>query len=176
MSSTAGAGAAGAEGAVTVRAARREDVPHVHRMIHELAAYEGVPDGPKLSVEDLLEDGFDAPSPWYFLLVAEQGGTLVGYALCNRAYSSWTRRAFYVEDIYVPPEHRHAGVGAKLFKEICRLGVREGVHRVDWHVLESNAPALAFYARLGARDMRASEGRAALRLDRHRIEYVADNY
>lgn len=57
-----------------------------------------------------------------------------------------------------------------------QLGVQEGVHRVDWHVLESNAPALAFYARLGARDMRVSEGRAALRLDRDRIEHVAENY
>lgn len=54
--------------------------------------------------------------------------------------------------------------------------MQQGVHRVDWHVLEDNAPALAFYARLGARDMRASEGRAALRLDRARIEHVADNY
>lgn len=70
---------------------------------------------------DLLEDGFDTPSPWYFLLVAEQRGELVGYALCNRAYSSWTRRAFYVEDVYVPPQHRRAGVGGKLFKEICRV-------------------------------------------------------
>lgn len=45
--------------------------------------------------------------------------------------------------------------------------------RVDWHVLESNAAALAFYARLGARDMRRSEGRAALRLDADHIQRLA---
>lgn len=53
------------------------------------------------------------------------------------------------------------------------MAVAEGVHRVDWHVLENNAGALAFYGRLGARDLRVSEGRAALRLDRDRIEAVA---
>lgn len=53
------------------------------------------------------------------------------------------------------------------------MAVAEGVHRVDWHVLESNAGALAFYGRLGARDLRVSEGRAALRLDRDRIQAVA---
>lgn len=53
------------------------------------------------------------------------------------------------------------------------MAVREGVHRVDWHVLEDNEMALRFYGKLGAVDMRRSEGRAALRLHRDRIEAVA---
>ncbi|XP_045761585.1 retinal guanylyl cyclase 1-like isoform X3 [Maniola jurtina] len=103
-----------------VRAMRREDVPAVHRMIHELAAFEGMPEGPKLSVEDLIEDGFSSSPSWFFGLVAEVGGELVGHALCSRAYSSWTRRAFYVEDLYVRPARRGAGVGRRLLRELCQ--------------------------------------------------------
>lgn len=55
------------------------------------------------------------------------------------------------------------------------MAVAEGVHRVDWHVLENNAPALGFYARLGARDLRVTEGRAAMRLDRPHIERLAQD-
>ncbi|CAH0600122.1 unnamed protein product [Chrysodeixis includens] len=162
-----------AAAAVSVRPATRADMQHIYDMIHELAAYEGMPDGPRLSVDDLVADGFDAPAPWFFVLVAECGGAVVGHALCNRAYSSWTRRAFYVEDLYVRPEARRRRVGLCLLQELCRLAQREGVTRVDWHVLESNAPALGFYRRLGARDLRVSEGRAAMRLDAPQIHALA---
>ncbi|KAJ0181513.1 hypothetical protein K1T71_003598 [Dendrolimus kikuchii] len=159
--------------AIGVRLATREDMPALHQMILDLAIFEGVPDGPKLSVQDLTRDGFEAQPAWFFALVAEVGGRVVGSALCNRAYSSWTRRAFYVEDLYVRPEWRRAGVATALLQRLCQMALGEGVHRVDWHVLLDNEPALRFYARLGARDVGATEGRAALRLDRHRIEAVA---
>ncbi|KAH9642957.1 hypothetical protein HF086_006681 [Spodoptera exigua] len=145
----------------------------VRGVLQELAEFEGMPHGPELSVADLIEDGFDASPAWFFGLIAECGGQVVGHAMCNRAYSSWTRRAFYVEDLYVVPGARRRGVGLSLLRELCRMALQEGVHRVDWHVLEDNAPALAFYSRLGARDLRVSEGRAALRLDRPQIESVA---
>ncbi|OWR43588.1 hypothetical protein KGM_211444 [Danaus plexippus plexippus] len=156
-----------------VRAMNRDDMVTVHRLIHELAKFEGVPDGPQLSVQDLIEDGFECFSPWFFGLVACRGERIVGYALCNRAYSSWTRRAFYLEDLFVLPEERRNGVATIMIQELCKMAVREGVHRVDWHVLEDNEMALRFYGKLGAVDMRRSEGRAALRLHRDRIEAVA---
>ncbi|CAD0252078.1 unnamed protein product [Spodoptera exigua] len=171
--SQSGGGGGGDTEPVVVRLATRDDMPRVLQMIQELAEFEGMPHGPELSVADLIEDGFDASPAWFFGLIAECGGQVVGHAMCNRAYSSWTRRAFYVEDLYVVPGARRRGVGLSLLRELCRMALQEGVHRVDWHVLEDNAPALAFYSRLGARDLRVSEGRAALRLDRPQIESVA---
>ncbi|XP_072935519.1 diamine acetyltransferase 1-like [Epargyreus clarus] len=162
-----------AEDELVVRPLRREDVPVVLRLIHELAEYEGEPEGPKLSERDLLEDGFECSPAWFFGLVAERRGEVVGHALCNRAYSSWTRRAFYIEDLFVRPAARRAGVGLALVRALCQMAVKEGVNRIDWHVLADNAPALAFYARLGAHDMLRAERRAAMRLDRRYIEAVA---
>ncbi|XP_035430041.2 thialysine N-epsilon-acetyltransferase [Spodoptera frugiperda] len=173
QSESGGGGGGGDAEPVVVRPATRQDMPRVLDMIQELAEFEGEPRGPQLSVADLIEDGFEANPPWFFGLIAECGGEVVGHALCNRAYSSWTRRAFYVEDLYVLPGARRRGVGICLLRELCRMAVQEGVHRVDWHVLQSNSQALAFYSRLGARDLRVTEGRAALRLDRPQIESLA---
>ncbi|KPI99173.1 Diamine acetyltransferase 2 [Papilio xuthus] len=123
---------------------------------------------------DLAADGFDSRPPWFFLLVAELGHEVVGYALCNRAYSSWTRRALYIEDLYVAEARRRAGVGRTLLREVCTRALADGVTRIDWHVLESNQAARALYARMGARDLCRSEGRLALRLDAARILAVAE--
>ncbi|CAH2069250.1 unnamed protein product, partial [Iphiclides podalirius] len=161
---------------VLVRDCTRDDLPAVHRMIHELATYEGMPEGPQLSVEDLATDGFECSPPWFFVLVAESGGEVAGFAMCNRAYSSWTRRALYVEDLFVAPHLRRAGVGRALLQELCRRALRWGVSRLDWHVLEHNAPARRFYARLGARHLGRTEGRAALRLYEDRIRAVAEGH
>ncbi|XP_063394501.1 thialysine N-epsilon-acetyltransferase-like [Cydia fagiglandana] len=158
---------------ITIRLARPEDMKIVHEMIQELAVYEGVPDGPKLTVEDLVEDGFNSEHPWFFVLLAEKGNVVLGSALCNRAYSSWSRRAFYIEDLFVRPAARRQGIGLMLMRELSRRAVMEGVNRIDWHVLKSNTTALAFYNRLGARDLRVTEGRTALRLDRDCIEALA---
>lgn len=70
---------------------------------------------------DLLEDGFESSPPWFFGLIAERAGRVVGHAMCNRAYSSWTRRAFYLEDLYVRPEARRAGVALRLLEELCKV-------------------------------------------------------
>ncbi|KAG6443956.1 thialysine N-epsilon-acetyltransferase [Manduca sexta] len=159
--------------AVTVRDATREDMPLFLRLIQDLAAFEGMPEGPQLTVDDLIRDGFDTTQPWFFGMVAESDGKVVGYAICNRAFSSWTGRAYYIEDLYVLPPYRRAGIGVRMMRALCERAVAEGVGRIDWHVLKSNNSALAFYARMGARDMHVSEGRAALRLDEDRIVAVA---
>ncbi|XP_041974724.1 thialysine N-epsilon-acetyltransferase-like [Aricia agestis] len=160
-------------GNVVIRDMTRADVPVVHQMIKELAAYEGVPDGPRLSQEDLIRDGFETSPPWYFGLIGELNGEVVGYALCNRAYSSWTCRALYIEDLYVRPAARGAGVARLILQRLCQLAVKQNVHRVDWHVLVNNSLALGFYRRLGAKDLCVVEERTAMRLPRDRIEAVA---
>lgn len=70
---------------------------------------------------DLIADGFESSPAWFFALVAELRGEVVGYALCNRAYSSWTRRALYLEDLYVRPHARRRGVAAALLARLCRV-------------------------------------------------------
>lgn len=72
-------------------------------------------------MSDLVRDGFDSSSPWFFGLIAELDGAVVGHAFCNRAYSSWTCRAYYLEDLYVRPRARRHRVGQHLMRELCRV-------------------------------------------------------
>src|SRR5437762_5569918 len=44
-------------------------------------------------------------------------------------------------------------IGKALFIELARTAVREGCGRFDWNVLDWNAPAIAFYEKLGARKL-----------------------
>ncbi|XP_026333213.1 diamine acetyltransferase 2-like isoform X2 [Hyposmocoma kahamanoa] len=125
---------------------------------------------------DLVRDGFESSPPWFFVLLAVRDEQLLGQALCNYAYSSWTGRSFYLEDLYVYPHVRRLGVARRLLQHLCEMAVKKGVSRIDWHVLKNNAPALALYARTGARDMCLTEGRVALRLDAPRIQAVAQGH
>ena len=59
----------------------------------------------------------------------------------------------YLEDLFVEPEHRGKGIGKALLVYLARLAVERGYGRVQWVVLDWNAPAIEFYRKLGAEAM-----------------------
>ena len=66
-------------------------------------------------------------------------------------FSTWEcRPGIWLEDLYVPPEHRRAGVGGVLLAHLARLTVERGCTRLEWNALDWNTPALDFYERVGA--------------------------
>jgi GNAT superfamily N-acetyltransferase len=134
---------------VAVRAVAREDLPRVWEMVRGLAEFEHLLDVLTGDAERLERALFDEP-PRLYGLVAEQGGTLVGYALYHFTFSSFrTNVRMWLEDLYVDPAARGAGAGEALLVAFVRDALARGCHRVDWDVLEWN-PARAFYERLGA--------------------------
>ena len=48
------------------------------------------------------------------------------------------------------PTERGHGAGTALLVALARVARRRGCGRMEWAVLDWNAPALRFYARLGA--------------------------
>jgi GNAT superfamily N-acetyltransferase len=85
------------------------------------------------------------------VLVAEDAGRVVGFALFFHNYSTFVGRpGLYLEDLFVEPAHRGRGHGKALFAALARLAVERGCGRVEWAVLNWNQPALDFYKRLGA--------------------------
>ncbi len=65
--------------------------------------------------------------------------------------STWEGRAgIFLEDLYVTPAARGAGVGKALLKRLAERCVVEDLARLEWRVLDWNAPAIGFYDRLGA--------------------------
>lgn len=133
-----------------IRPARVEDVPVIAGLIRELAIYEREPDA-VVATEDDLRRALFGPSPAVFAHVAEEDGTVVGYALWFLTYSTWLgRHGIYLEDLYVTPAHRGRGHGKALLTELAAIAVRRGHGRVEWSVLDWNRPAIDFYESIGA--------------------------
>ncbi|WP_055490529.1 GNAT family N-acetyltransferase [Streptomyces sp. TP-A0356] len=135
-----------------IRIATPDDVPVIHALIRELAAYEKAPDEARATPEQLSEALFGA-RPAAFAHVAEDDGSeVVGFALWFLNFSTWRGvHGIYLEDLYVRPESRGAGHGRALLTELARICVARGYERLEWSVLDWNRPAIEFYEALGAR-------------------------
>jgi GNAT superfamily N-acetyltransferase len=136
-----------------IRPARPGDVPAIHQLIRDLAAYERSLPAVSGTPHDLASVLF-GPEPAVFAHVADHDGQVAGFALWYLSYSTWQgKHGIYLEDLYVEPEHRRRGYGRALLAELAALCVERGYGRLEWSVLDWNAPALGFYASLGATAM-----------------------
>ena len=136
-----------------IRPAQAADVPAIHQMIRDLAEYERSLPEVTATEDDLRAALLGGPGgqPSLFAHVAEEDSQVVGFALWYLSYSTWLgRHGIYLEDLYVRPERRGQGHGRALLAELARICVERGYGRLDWSVLDWNAPARRFYESLGA--------------------------
>jgi GNAT superfamily N-acetyltransferase len=139
--------------AVRIREATAQDVDAIHGLIGELADYEKLRHEFVGASADLASHLFGEPR-FAHALVAEQGGVVRGFALYFFNYSTFLcRPGIYLEDLYVQPAMRRRGIGLQLLKELARRAVARGCGRLEWAVLDWNAPSIAFYRQLGAKPM-----------------------
>jgi GNAT superfamily N-acetyltransferase len=135
---------------VSIRPARREDVPVILALIRALAEYERLADQCRADAPS-LEATLFGDRPAAEVLIAEVDGAAAGFALFFHNYSTFLARpGLYLEDLFVQPEHRGLGVGRRLMAALARIAVARGCGRFEWSVLDWNAPAIGFYRRLGA--------------------------
>jgi GNAT superfamily N-acetyltransferase len=133
-----------------IRPAVAADAGLILQFIRELAEYEKLLDAVKTSEDDVRALLF-VPHPSAFCEIAELNGAPVGFAFWFYNVSTFEgRRGLYLEDLYVRPAARGAGAGKALLAALARRCVAEGLTRLEWAVLDWNAPAIAFYDRLGA--------------------------
>ena len=142
-----------AQPAVLVRPATVDDVELLHRFAVDLSTYEDEPDAVAATPQTLARDGF-GKDPQFAALIAERGGTPVGFVLYTFNYSVWTAaRGIFVEDIWVVPEERKGGVARALMQALAHECRARGYRRIDLNVLDWN-PARGFYEKLGFRWIR----------------------
>ena len=136
-----------------IRPASPADVPGIYQLIRDLADYERALPEVTGTKEQLFRSLF-GPDPAVFAHVAEHEGTVVGFALWFLNYSTWLcQHGIYLEDLYVTPGLRGHGYGRALLAELAALCVQRGYGRLEWWVLDWNAPARGFYSSLGASPM-----------------------
>lgn len=133
---------------ISIREAEVADVPAIHRLIVELAVFEKAPNAVSNTIESLTTDLFEDKR--CFAVIAERGGSLIGFALYFFGYSTWKGKTLYLEDIFIKESFRNQGLGQLLFDRIVRIAKENNVKRMDWQVLEWNTPAIEFYKKNNA--------------------------
>lgn len=138
---------------LSIRQAVPGDETLIIGFIKELADYEKLAHEVIARPEDLTNTLF-AELPKVYALFAEWNGQAIGFALYFFNYSTFLgKHGLYLEDLYVQAEHRGLGAGKALFAELAKIALRKDCGRMEWSVLDWNAPSIKFYKSLGAAAM-----------------------
>lgn len=93
-----------------------------------------------------IREGASAELPW---LVAEQGGSIVGYALASK----WKGRCAYrfsVEvSVYVDPGNLGQGIGSRLYGCLISRVQAQGIHAIIAGIALPNEASVAFHESCG---------------------------
>lgn len=155
---------------LVIRPAVPADAALIASLVHALADYEqlaheaaGTPEG--------FAAALFGPQPKVFCEIAELDGEPVGFALWYYSFSTFlAQHGLYLEDLFVKPEARGAGVGKALLAHLARRCLDEGLGRFEWEVLDWNEPAIGFYEAQKAQLMR---GWIPVRLTGEALEALA---
>ncbi|MFA9192108.1 GNAT family N-acetyltransferase [Flavobacterium sp. FZUC8N2.13] len=144
---------------MNIRVGQKEDMKAVLSLIQELADFEKEPDAVKITVDDLIRDGFGT-QPLFHVFVAEveletnnnqDTKEIVGIAFYYYRYSTWKGKTIHLEDLVVKSNMRGKGIGYALYTEIIKQAKKDKVKRIDWNVLDWNTAAIDFYEKTGAK-------------------------
>ena len=151
----------------TLRGAEPRDTDAIVQLIRELADFEQLSHLLQVTPEK-LEPQLFGDRPAAEAIVAELtgvnidgvgdigvggdvGGAIVGFALFFTSFSTFLARpGLYLEDLYVMPAHRGAGIGKALLTRLGALAVERQCGRFEWSVLDWNDDAIRFYEKMGA--------------------------
>ena len=135
---------------IHVRAASQEDVPLILSFIKELAEFERL-SHEVIATEDSLREWLFGERPVAEAVIGEHRGDAAGFALFFHNFSTFLGKpGIYLEDLYVRPEFRRAGIGRALLVHLATVARDRGCGRLEWSVLDWNEPAIGFYRGIGA--------------------------
>jgi GNAT superfamily N-acetyltransferase len=133
-----------------IRPARPGDEGVIYDFIRKLADYENLLHEVAANEADIREALF-GETPRCFCDLALWNGEPAGFALWFYNFSTFRGKAgLYLEDLFVEPHYRGHGIGKALLRHLARRCLAEGLARLQWSVLDWNAPSIAFYKSLGA--------------------------
>jgi GNAT superfamily N-acetyltransferase len=134
---------------ITLRRAVAADCPRLLELIRELAEFEKAPEQVTVSLDHFVESGFGEKPVWW-AFVAEEKGTILGFALYYIRYSTWKGQRLYLEDILVTQSARGRGIGSLLMNRLIEETREKKFNGMMWQVLDWNTPAIEFYKKYKA--------------------------
>ncbi|MBO9696437.1 MAG: GNAT family N-acetyltransferase [Sphingopyxis sp.] len=138
---------------LSIRPAAPADLPLIAQFIRDLADYEKLAHEVRFD-EAVLGDRLFGARPYAEVVIGEIDGEPQGFALFFHNFSTFEGRpGIYLEDLFVRPEARGSGLGKALLVHLAALCSERDCARLEWSVLDWNAPAIGFYQSLGAKPM-----------------------
>jgi GNAT superfamily N-acetyltransferase len=135
---------------LVIRRARPDEAGIVFALVQELADYEKLAHEVE-ATEAMIAEALSSDPPRLFCEIAEWNGEVAGFAAWFVNFSTFAgRHGIYLEDLYVRPAFRRNGIGQALLAYLARQCVANDWSRLQWSVLDWNAPSIAFYRSLGA--------------------------
>lgn len=139
---------------VSIRFAESTDAETIFDFINALAEYEREPDAVETTISTIRKQLDSTPAPFECLIAESKDGPR-GFALFFHNYSTWRgKQGIYLEDLFVPEQHRGHGIGKLLLATLAKIAVERDCPRLEWSVLDWNQPAIDFYESLGTTVMR----------------------
>lgn len=139
---------------IKIREAGIKDSSVILNCIKGLAEHVDQADFVTATENDIKETIF-SPGSHVKVFVAENiEDEICGFALIFKTYSTFKAKTnFYIEDLFVFPEHRNSGIGSFLFNYIKEYAEKQGASKVEWYVNNSNQGAIDFYQKIGAKKL-----------------------
>jgi GNAT superfamily N-acetyltransferase len=160
----------GQRAALQIADATENDVPLILTFIRELAQYEQVLERVTVTESSLRATLF-GPEPFVSALIAYNNDEPVAFAIYFFTYTSFAGLpSLYLEDVFVRPAARGAGVGRELLAFLARRASQRGCGRMEWSVINWNESAMAFYRKLGAHPV---HDWTVFRLEHDKLEELA---
>jgi diamine N-acetyltransferase len=135
---------------LSIRPARPGEAGLVLQFVRELADYEKLAHEVD-ATEAMIGAVLFSKNPHVFCDFAEWNGEPAGFAVWFIDFSTFSGRSgIYLEDLFVRPAYRGKGLGKTLLQHLARTCVENGWSRLQWAVLDWNAPSIEFYKSMGA--------------------------
>jgi ribosomal protein S18 acetylase RimI-like enzyme len=94
--------------------------------------------------------GLEAMPPGAEILVAEEHGSVLGFAAFSAIYPGpGLKPGIFLKELYVSGSQRGRGLGWALMQKLASLAKERGLTRIDWTAKAENTRLLSFYEELG---------------------------
>lgn len=135
---------------ISIENAAPENIPQIIALMREFAEYEKLLDSFE-ATEERLKTALFGDGKVAEAILAFDDERAVAYAIFFPNFATFRgQRGLYLEDIFITKNARGKGIGETILKYIAKLAKERGFERIDFQVLEWNAPAIGFYERFGA--------------------------
>ena len=135
---------------IAICRARPDDIGLILSLLRELADYEKLLHEVEATEASIGAALFSDP-PRLFCEIATWDGEPAGFAAWFTNFPTFSGRpGIFLEDLFVRLPYRGKGIGKALLAYLAKECIAKGWSRLQWAVLDWNAPSIAFYKSLGA--------------------------